>query len=53
MLNKIIGTIFIIATVILSIDFFGLMVWVLSGQTPVDSFYIGAITKNILMFLFF
>ena len=33
---------------VLMIDALGFVGWVLSGQTPVDSFYIGAITANVL-----
>lgn len=38
------GAVAIIATV----DVFGFMAWVASGQTPADGFYIGAITANVL-----
>jgi len=38
----------IIAFFILVVDFFGFMAWALSGQQPVDGFYLGAITANIL-----
>ncbi len=38
---------------LLAVDFFGFMAWALSGQTPGDSFYIGAITTNIIRALFF
>ena len=47
---KIAGTVLL---AILAVDFFGFMAWILSGQTPGDSFYIGAITTNIIRALFF
>ena len=37
---------------ILTIDAFGFMVWILSGQTPADSFYIGTLTAHALRALF-
>ena len=36
------------AAVIIAVDIFGFMAWVLSGQIPADNFYVGAITANIL-----
>lgn len=33
---------------VLLIDFSGFISWVSSGQQPVDGFYIGAITANII-----
>ena len=33
---------------ILAIDFLGAMVWALSGQQPIDSFYIGKITSEVI-----
>jgi hypothetical protein len=41
MLTKIITTIMII-------DVLGFMMWTLSNQSPVDGFYVGAITSNII-----
>lgn len=37
-----------VVIVILAIDFLFFVGWVMSGQTPVDGFYFGAITTNIL-----
>ena len=42
-----------IVAIVLVIDFIGFMAWGLSGQYPADSFYIGAITRNILQALLF
>lgn len=36
------------AVAIVLIDVFGFMAWVVSGQTPVDGFYIGALTAKVL-----
>ena len=44
---------FHIALGILLIDAAGFILWALSGQYPVDSFYWGAITKSILTAIFF
>ena len=33
---------------VLTIDALGFMLWVVSGQTPLDNFYIGTITAHIL-----
>lgn len=33
---------------ILTIDAFGFVAWIASGQTPADNFYIGSITAHIL-----
>lgn len=38
---------------VLLVDFFGFCAWILSGQTPGDSFYIGSITAHILRAIFF
>lgn len=37
-----------VAIVILAIDFIGFVLWAMSGQQPVDGFYVGAITTNVL-----
>lgn len=42
---KIIGG---VALGILAFDFFGFCMWILSGQQPLDNFYIGTITAHIL-----
>lgn len=34
--------------VILALDFFAFTLWIVSGQHPVDGFYLGAITANII-----
>ena len=33
-------------------DIIGFMLWILSGQTPVDNFYLGKITAIIIDILF-
>lgn len=33
---------------ILALDFGAFVLWILSGQVPVDGFYMGAITANII-----
>lgn len=38
---------------ILIIDMLGFVVWIISGQLPVDSFYIGTITAHILQAIIF
>jgi len=35
------------------LDMLGYMLWATSGQAPVDGFYIGAITANVLRALLF
>jgi hypothetical protein len=42
-----------VVVIYLVIDFIGCMAWGLSGQFPADSFYIGAISRNILQALLF
>jgi len=42
-----------VAIAILAIDLLGFLAWVLSGQVPVDGFYVGAITTNMLKMLLF
>jgi hypothetical protein len=37
-----------IVAIIIVIDVLGFMAWAMSGQAPVDGFYVGAITTNIL-----
>lgn len=44
---------FTIVAVILVIDFLGFMAWAMSGQHPVDGFYVGAITTNVLKAILF
>lgn len=43
--------ILIIIAAVLIVDAISFMAWVVSGQTPVDSFYFGAITSNIIKLL--
>lgn len=50
---KIAQTILTIAVVIIAVDFLGFLAWGMSGQMPVDGFYVGAITRNILQAVFF
>ena len=37
-----------VIVIVLVIDFAGLVWWTKSGQKPVDSFYVGAISANII-----
>lgn len=39
--------------IIIAVDFVGFLAWGFSGQTPVDGFYVGAITRNVLQAIFF
>ncbi len=41
-------TILTIVALALFIDFIGFTAWATSGQKPVDNFYVGAITTNVL-----
>lgn len=43
----------VIVLAILAIDFLAFLLWIVSGQTPVDEFYIGSITSNILQAIIF
>ena len=36
----------------LALDVLGFMLWVISGQVPVDSFYVGTITAHVLGLFF-
>lgn len=47
-MREIIKTTATIAAGILMIDAAGLVLWVLSGQYPADSFFVGTITAYIL-----
>ena len=40
-----------IIIVVLFIDLLGFTAWTLSGQRPVDNFYIGTITAHVLMYI--
>jgi len=37
-----------IVAIVLAIDFICFWIWILSGQIPVGSFYLGAITAHII-----
>lgn len=37
-----------VVAIVIAVDFLGFMAWIASGQTPVDGFYVGAITANVL-----
>lgn len=37
---------------ILLIDFMGMLCWIYSGQQPIDNFYIGTISTNIIRFFY-
>ena len=39
--------IWVVCTILL-IDLFAFAMWKLSGQTPVDEFYVGTITKHLI-----
>jgi len=41
----------LVAVVYLSLDIFGFLMWVQSGQTPPGDYYIGAITTHVLRML--
>lgn len=41
-------TTFTIIALVLVIDFLGFTAWVMSGQRPVDNFYVGTITTHAL-----
>lgn len=41
----------IITWAVLTFDALCFIAWALSGQTPIDGFYFGAITANILNFI--
>ena len=47
MINTIKAAGYIVAAVMM-LDVFGFMAWILSGQYPVDNFYLGTITAHIL-----
>lgn len=34
--------------IVLVVDFWGFAAWVISGQHPVDDFYVGTITAHVL-----
>lgn len=42
-----------VATLIMAIDFIGFIAWAMSGQLPVDGFFIGTITTHILRAILF
>jgi len=48
MLKQITQLILSVIFIILAIDFLGFMAWIISGQYPADSFYLGSITAHIL-----
>lgn len=50
---KIAQTILTIAVVVIAIDVLGFLAWGMSGQMPVDGFYVGAITRNVLQAILF
>ena len=52
-MTKIISILPKIISIILIIDVIGFVCWVSTNQLPVDNFYIGIITKNILQVIFF
>jgi len=37
-----------VITAVLALDILGFIAWVLSGQHPLDNFYIGTITAHVL-----
>lgn len=47
-MKKAFTLIFNIVSLILVIDALGFMAWAMSGQFPVDNFYIGSITMHII-----
>lgn len=47
-MKKTLTTIATVAAIILLIDFAGFLAWGMSGQHPVDNFYVGTITTHAL-----
>lgn len=47
-MKQAIKTIVVVAIIILAIDFVGMIGWAMSGQHPVDNFYIGSISTHII-----
>lgn len=45
---KTIEAFIVIVGLVALIDVFAFMLWAISNQSPVDGFYVGAITKNII-----
>jgi len=50
-MKQFINVLLSVMMVALIVDAVAFVMWSLSGQTPIDGFYIGAITKNILHFV--
>jgi len=53
MIKKVSFVLFAFIIIVLVLDAIGFMFWILSGQHPVDQFYVGSITANIIRALFF
>lgn len=47
-MKKILNFMGLVIVMVMAIDFLGFVAWVMSGQFPLDSVYIGAITTNLL-----
>jgi hypothetical protein len=52
-MKKTLKTIGLVLLAILAVDFFGFMAWAMSGQYPLDDFYIGTLTAHVLRALFY
>lgn len=50
-MKQIINVLLSVMMVALIVDAVAFVMWALSGQSPIDGFYIGAITKNIIHFV--
>lgn len=47
-MKQAIKIVFQIIVVLMIVDFIGMILWAMSGQFPVDNFYIGSITMHII-----
>lgn len=47
-MKNIINTILTISIIYLAVDAFVFVMWAVSGQHPVDGFYVGAVTTTII-----
>lgn len=47
-MKRLILNILLAGFLILALDFFGWLMWAMSGQHPLDSWYVGTITGHII-----
>lgn len=52
-MKQAIQTVAVVAIILLALDFVMMIAWGVSGQYPADSFYFGAISRNIIQAIFF